>query len=288
MESLTWKIGKITIRQIVEIEAGDVIQEVIPGATKENISKISWLRPHFADREGNLKALVQAFVIETGNSRIVVDTCVGNSKTREVVPQWGSLQTNFLNRFEQLGYSRNGIDMVLCTHLHFDHVGWNTMLIGGKWMPTFPTARYLFAKEEFLYWKGRPQSEIEDDHAGFVDSVLPVFEAGLVDLIPTDHVLTDGISLIPTPGHTPAHVSVLITSGGEQAVITGDALHHPCQMAHPDWEALADTDKDMARRSRLALFERFTDSPVLIIGSHFASPTAGHVRRDGDAFRFFV
>ena len=181
MESITWEVGGVKIIQLIEIEGGAVIQEAIPEATRENIVKIPWLVPHFADSEGNLKALVQAFIVDTGKTRIIIDTCLGNEKKRTDVPEWGSLQTDFLERLEDCGYPRNDIDIVLCTHLHFDHVGWNTMLFDGEWVATFPKARYLFAKDEFDYWKAKPEEEIEDDRAGFSDSVVPVGTAGLAD-----------------------------------------------------------------------------------------------------------
>lgn len=287
MQSISWTIGDVKITSLIEIEdAGKVIQEGIPNATKENISQISWLRPHFADDTGNLKAFVQAFVVETKDSRIIVDPCVGNSKLRKSLPAWNNLQTNFLDRLEKAGYKREDIDRVFCTHLHFDHVGWNTMLQDQKWIPTFLRARYLFAEKEFNYWKDHPEREVEDDHAGIRDSVMPVFEAGLVDLIPEDYSISEEISLFPTFGHTPFHVSALIKSDGKQAVITGDVLHHPCQIAYPEWETLYDTDKEQARNSRRALLEHFAETDTLIIGSHFAAPTAGYVRRDKNGFRF--
>ena len=286
MQSISWTIGDVKITSIIEIEdAGKVIQEGIPSATQENISQISWLKPDFADDEGNLKAFVQAFVVETKDYRIMVDPCVGNSKLRKSLPAWNNLQTNFLERLEMAGCKRGDIDRVFCTHLHFDHVGWNTMLQDGKWVPTFPRARHLIVEKEFNYWKGRPEREVEDDHTGVSDSVIPVFEAGLVDLIPEGRSISEEISLLPTFGHTPFHASVLIKSGGKQAVITGDVLHHPCQIAHPEWETLYDTDKEQARNSRRALLERFADTDTFIIGSHFAAPTAGYLRRDKSGLR---
>lgn len=285
---IVWNLGKVRITQLVEVDAGSVIQEVIPKATKERIREIPWLMPQFAHADGSLKALVQTFVVETGNSCVVVDTCVGNLKSRTVVPEWGNLQTDFLGKFANLGLKREKVDVVLCTHLHFDHVGWNTMLSGGKWVPTFPRARYLFAEQEFRYWKGRPAVEIEDQHAGFADSVLPVFDAGLVDLVPLDHSICDEVSLFPTPGHTPAHVSVSVKSDFGTAIITGDVMHHPCQIANPEWEAIGDTDKELAKLTRRALLEKYADTPTLIIGSHFASPTGGHLRRENNGFRLIV
>jgi glyoxylase-like metal-dependent hydrolase (beta-lactamase superfamily II) len=142
----------------------------------------------------------------------------------------------------------------------------------------------VISAEEFRYWQSVPRNQIADQHAGFADSVLPVYEAGLVDLVADDHVVTDGMRLIPTPGHTSHHVSVIIESRGQSAVITGDVMHHPCQIAYPDWGA-SDFDASQAQASRLRLIERFADSDSLIIGTHFADPVAGRIRRDGTTFR---
>lgn len=239
--------------------------------------------PNFADEQGNLKALVQAFVIDTGEQRIIVDTCIGNEKSRTDIPNWGNLQTNFLQKLTESGYAPDDISMVLCTHLHFDHVGWNTMLVDGAWVPTFKNAQYLFAEEEYNYWLSEPQKEIADDRAGFADSVQPIVDAGLSQLISTNHQVTPEVLLMPTPGHTPAHVSIIIQSEGEEAIITGDVLHHPCQITHADWETISDTDPNQATETRKALLEKYTDTQTLIIGSHFASPTAGYLRdSDGE------
>lgn len=287
MKPVTWKIGDIKITPIIEIDnAGSAIQKGLPDATKENVTKIPWLAPHFADGEGNLKMFVQAFVIETRDACIIIDPCVGNDKVRPELIEWSNLHTDFLSRLESHGYKREKIDIVLCTHLHFDHVGWNTMLADGKWAPTFPRARYLFVEKEFSYWRGHPKGETADDHAGFNDSVLPVFEAGLVDLVSADHSISEQISFIPTPGHTPAHVSILVRSGTEQAVISGDTVYSPCQVANPNWGTPWDTDKEQARNSRRILLERFAETQALFIGSHFATPTAGYIRREGASFKF--
>jgi len=288
MESTTWNVGETTITQIVEVEAGDLIQQVIPNATRENISAIEWLRPHFADDAGKLKGLVQAFVVKTPTDCVLIDTCIGNGKDRPAVAEFSNLQTDFLDRLSRAGYSAQDIDIVMCTHLHFDHVGWNTMYVDGKWIPTFINARYLFAEDEFNYWHTHPVAEIDDDHNGFNDSVLPIWQAGLADLIPVNYSISQEISLIPTPGHTPGHVSVLIQSGGECAVITGDAVHHPCQIAHPNWSTTSDTDQSEACISRQALFDRCADGKTLFIGSHFAHPVAGYLRKEAAGFRLIV
>jgi glyoxylase-like metal-dependent hydrolase (beta-lactamase superfamily II) len=201
------------------------------------------------------------------------------------MPEWNNLQSTLLEDLGELGFESERVDRVVCTHLHFDHVGWNTVLEDGRWVPTFPNARYLMAELEWEFWKSEDDPFApEAKH----DSILPVFEAGLVDLVDTGHRITDDVRLIPTPGHTPGHVSVLVSSRGEEAIITGDLFHHPLQMAHPDWKDVADVDSETAHKTRVEFLERYADAPVLILGTHFASPTAGHIVRDGDAYRFQV
>ncbi len=279
-----WRVGKVTVTRVVEIEATGGMTPILPDATREELQKIPWLYPHFADETGRMRGSIHALIIETPDRTIVVDTCVGNDKERGN-PPWNQLQTSFLEDLAAAGYATDRVDCVLCTHLHVDHVGWNTMLVDGKWQPTFPKARYLMGQVEFDHWRGFENADTEQIMA---DSVLPVFDAGLVDLVSTDHKLCSEISLIPTVGHTPGHVSVLIQSQGEEALITGDFIHHPCQMAHPEWSASVDTDPEQARRTRREIFARFADTPTLIIGTHFHTPTAGHLVRDGDAYRLDV
>lgn len=288
MNHLTWQIGNVKITQIIEIDDCKGIQEGIPNATKENISKISWLKPNFADDNGNLKTQICVFVISNRGRFTIVDTGVGNDKVRKDFPHWSNLKTDFLERLEKANFSPNKINFVINAHLHLDHVGWNTMLINGSWVPTFPNAKYFIVEEEFNYWKEYPSDELEADLEGIKDSVMPVFEAGLVDLIPSDYAITDEVSLIPTPGHTPGHISILIKSGGKQALITGDTIHHPCQLVHPEWETTFDADKQQAILSRKALLEQFADTQTLFIGSHFSPPTAGYLTRDGSGFKLIT
>ena len=197
------------------------------------------------------------------------------------MPTWNLRQGTFLQDLAAGGYPPASIDTVLCTHLHVDHVGWNTRLVDGKWVPTFANARYVFGKTEYEHW--RDHSDAPDRVAVFNDSVKPIAEAGKADLVAGDARLADEITLIPTPGHSPGHLSVHIKSDGEEALLTGDVAHHPCQMAHLDWSSTADSDPAQSVVTRRALFSRFADTPTLVIGGHFS---AGHIKRDGDAFRF--
>ena len=283
---MQWRVGKVTITKVVELEVTGGSRFILPQATYEEILPIGWLRPHFADERGRLKMSIHALVIETPERRIVVDTCLGNDKQGRRIPTWNNLQGPFLADLAAAGFPRESIDTVLCTHLHVDHVGWNTMLVDGKWRPTFPHARYLMGRVEFDHWRAR--HERDDMSAVFADSVAPIHDAGLADLVETDHLVCGEVSLVATTGHTPGHVSVRIRSQGEEALITGDFMHHPCQIAHPEWSSTADSDADAARRTREHMLDELSGRPVLVIGTHFAGATAGRIVRDGDSYRLAV
>ena len=268
-----WRIGDVKISRVVEMEVTGGSRFILPDATRDACKGYRWMFPHFMDDAGNLVMSIHALVIDTGARRIVVDTCIGNDKERDI-PTWSHLQTSFLADLEAAGYPRESIDTVLCTHLHVDHVGWNTMLVDGEWLPTFPNARYLVGETEWRYWDVREASA-----QVLADSVRPVIDAGLVEFVAVDHQVSAEVSLTPTPGHTPGHVSVRIASAGEEALITGDCIHHPCQMTRTDWCSSADSDQGQGRETRETLLERMADTDVLMIGTHFATPTAGHVKR---------
>ena len=277
---MKWRIGDVTVMKIVELEVTGGSRFILPQATPEAILPITWMQPHFADEYGRLRMSIHALVVETPTRRIVVDTCLGNNKQKRRIPTWNNLQGPFLADLAAAGYPRESIDTVLCTHLHVDHVGWNTMLVDDKWVATFPRARYLMGRVEFEHWSrshGR-----EDMTAMFADSVQPVYDAGLVDLVATDALISDEISLIPTVGHTQGHVSVRVRSRGEDALITGDFMHHPCQIAHPEWASTADSHPEQGQRTRQRMFELLAGTPTLVIGTHFAGATAGHIVRDRD------
>ncbi|MFN0160684.1 MAG: MBL fold metallo-hydrolase [Burkholderiales bacterium] len=282
---LTWQIGRVKVTRIVELEMLGGTRFILPDATREAVVGIDWLKPHFMNEEGRLRMSVHALVVETPSRRIVVDTCLGNDKEGRSVPHWNRLQTPFLADLAAAGYARESIDTVLCTHLHIDHVGWNTMLVDGRWVPTFPNARYLVARVEYEHWQTRTDAEQAQI---FADSVQPIFDAGLVDLVDTDHRVADEVQLVPTHGHTMGHVSIAIESEGASALITGDFVHRPCQMARPQWGSAVDHDPAAARATRATQFAALAGGPTLVIGTHFAAPTAGHVVRDGKAFRFVV
>ena len=278
-----WKVGKVKITKVVELETVGSTRFILPLASNEEIQKLPWLIPHFATDEGRLKMSIHSLVVETPTQRIVVDTGLGNDKQGRNVPTWNGRHGPFLQTLREAGFAPDSIDTVLCTHLHVDHVGWNTRLVDGNWVPTFANARYVFGRAEYEYW--RDHSVEADKIAVFNDSVKPVIDAGKADLVASDARLSDEITLIPTPGHSPGHMSIHIRSDGEEALLTGDVAHHPCQMAHLDWSSTADSDPMQSARTRGELFSRFADTPTLVIGGHF---NAGRIHHDGEAFKFVV
>jgi glyoxylase-like metal-dependent hydrolase (beta-lactamase superfamily II) len=281
---LTWQVGRVKVTRVVEIEFNTRYQveaPFIPEATPEALKATPWLYPNFVRPEdGALKVSVHALLVEAPGLRLVVDTCIGNDKPRSLVGG-KPLATSFLSELTAAGWDREQVDLVLCTHLHVDHVGWNTMLVDGKWVPTFPNARYLIGRDEYAHWNAETDGEAP---AIMSDSVKPIFDAGLADLVDMDHRISPELWLTPTTGHTPGHVSLLIESEGERAMITGDIIHHPCQIAHPEWAPGFDSDKAAAIATRKRVLDEVADQPILVIGTHFAAPTAGRIRRDGAAF----
>ncbi|HEX7944253.1 MAG TPA: MBL fold metallo-hydrolase [Phenylobacterium sp.] len=283
---LSWQVGAVKITRVVEMEmpiayAPDTT--FLKEATPAELRKLPWLYPHFVNAQDELLLSVHALLVEAPGLRLVVDTCIGNDKPRGGMTGPNGLSTGFLNAFAETGWTRESVDAVVCTHLHVDHVGWNTMLVDGKWVPTFPNARYLFGKTEFEHWSAEGDDETQ---VILSDSVQPILDASLAEFVGLDYVISPNVRLTPSVGHTPGHVCVAIESDGESAVITGDMTHHPCQFAHPTWSPSFDSDKQAAAATRARLFAEWADQPVLVIGTHYAGPTAGYVKRDGEGFRF--
>ncbi|MFE9823713.1 MBL fold metallo-hydrolase [Streptomyces sp. NPDC005791] len=281
-----WTVGDVTVHRIDEILLPPVTGPwLLPGATPALVTAQDWLQPHFADDQGILHIDSHSFALTLGDLRILVDTGIGNGKQR-ANPAWHNLDTGFLHGLTAAGFPPDSVDLVILTHLHADHVGWNTQEVDGKWVPTFPNARYLTSRTEREFWAGHDMEEAREQM--FRDSVVPVEEAGLLDLVdvPAEGVeITPGLRLLPTPGHTPGHVAVELTSDGRTALITGDCIHHPVQLAHPAIGACVDIDPRQAETSRRSLLDSLADTDTLVLGTHFAPPTAGHVVTHQGAYR---
>ncbi|KPC96408.1 beta-lactamase [Streptomyces sp. NRRL F-6602] len=282
----SWAVGDITVHRIDETLLPSATGPwLLPDATPEVVAGQDWLRPHFADDEGILRIDSHSFAFTAGGLRVLVDTGIGNGKTR-ANPAWHNLRTDYLERLIAAGFPPESVDLVVLTHLHADHVGWNTREENGVWVPTFPRARYLTSRTEREFWAGYAMEDAR--RMMFEDSVLPVEKAGLLDLVDVPAEGTEiapGLRLLPTPGHTPGHLAVELTSGGETALITGDCVHHPVQFARPGIGACVDIDPERSEATRRSLLGSLAGTDTLVLGTHFAPPTAGRVVADGSAYR---
>lgn len=286
------ELGALTIHRIIEEEplAADPIftaGEFFPSLTAEQLSTNSfWLEPDYIDPHTNTVALcLQSYVVRTPHHIILIDACAGNHKPRPTVPFWNMLTAQrYEHNLGAAGFSFSQIDYVLCTHLHVDHVGWNTRFDDGQWVPTFPNATYIFAEDELTYWIDRQART--GDCPWITDSVLPIINANQGLVVASSHKLNDLVQLIPTPGHTVDHYAVHIGTEEDGALFTGDLMHSPLQVRYPDLGHRADYDSVLSSRSRRAIFERFSDTPTLICPAHFPSPSLGYLIRSADGFSF--
>jgi glyoxylase-like metal-dependent hydrolase (beta-lactamase superfamily II) len=282
-------IGDIKIRRIVEQEGPFFpVHEFFPKFTPEMMAEnASWLQPRFVDKNGQLVLCIQSYLIETPHHKILVDTCVGNHKSRPHRPFWHMLQSKaWEQNLAAAGVGVGDIDFVMCTHLHVDHVGWNTRLENGRWVPTFPNARYIFSDKELAYWTEQ-QKQNPEANACITDSVLPVVAAGLADIVKSEHAFNDHVHLVPAPGHTIDQYCVLAGKAGRDALITGDMVHSPIQVKYPEIGMRVDYNSEQAGETRKRIFSRFCDTPTLICTGHFPSPSSGRITRDKDGrFKF--
>lgn len=275
-------IGDVEVWRILEINAPFLTPEALfPDAGPDVRAVFEEYGPGQVDAaSGRLILPVQGFLLKTPAHVILVDSCVGNHKTLPQMPDWHRRSGGrFMAALTAAGVAPGDVDYVLCTHLHTDHIGWNTRLEDGRWIPTFPNAKYLLPAAD--------DAVMRDAGAdAYNESVAPVIEAGQAELVSGAHPLGDHVTLIPTPGHTPGHVSVIIRCGGAEAVITGDALHSTVQCWRPDWRFRYDADGAMAAASRRRLLEEASETGRRVLGSHFSLPSTGRVRAAGDAFRW--
>lgn len=279
------RIGEVTIERIVELEgpflpALDMFAELTPALLDEHRH---WLAPDALDADGMLRLCFQSYVVRTPHHTILIDSCIGNDKERPNRPAWHMKRDDtFMKGLAAIGLAPADIDVVMCTHLHVDHVGWNTRLENGRWVPTFPNARYIFGATEFAHWTA---TNDKTPVAPFIDSVLPVVAARQADIVAEDYAVGEHLRLLATPGHTPGHVSVLLGKGRDDALFTGDILHSPLQLRHPELSPKFDVDPALAARTRRAVLERLCDTATLCCTAHFPSPSVGRIRREGSGFR---
>ena len=286
-----YKLGELEIYRAIESEVPifDTFS-FFPDATKEVVeANKDWLMPRYIDPKTiEVILCIQSYVIKTLHHTILVDTCVGNHKSRPARPSWHMQNSPFIEELAGVGVQPEEVDFVLCTHLHVDHVGWNTKLLDGRWVPTFPNAKYIFSRNEFELWAARyEKGETVPVPLVYEDSVLPIVEAGQAIIVEDTHQIDDGMWLEPAPGHTPGHVMLNLKSGEETALMSGDVIHHPLQLIRPDWSSRACEDPHLSAVSRTKMLERIADTNTLLCPAHFGSPTMGHVISHAtDGFRY--
>lgn len=284
----TITIGETTLIRIVEREGPwHNPYEMFPEATKEKVATHLAALPEFAydTTAGKICLTFQSFLLQTPQHNILIDSCVGEHEDRRANLLYP--KDRWRAEFNATGVAFDDIDFVFCTHLHVDHVGWNTKLENGRWVPTFPNAKYIFGRREFEFWQawikehGPPSSG-----PSFEDSVLPIVEANQAVLVEDDFKMNDYIHLSPAPGHTPGQCCANLSSAGAKAIFAGDALHHPLQVFEPDWSTVKCEDRALAILSRRNILETCADTDTLLIPAHFPGHTAGHVITKGDKFSF--
>ncbi len=284
------KLGAIDIARIVEREEpAFVASRLLPDATPEGLAPHRhWLEPNALDPATGLFILpIQTYLVRTRRHVILVDACLGEGKSCRWHLPWHKMAgLPYLDNLARLGVAPSNVDFVLCTHLHGDHVGWNTRLVDGRFVPTFPNARYVIARRELDHWTATNRGATPEDYEECIDeSVLPVVEAGQALLVDGDFAFDDEAWIEPLPGHTPGHMGLRLRSGGAEGVMIGDLMHSPVQCAEPDWHASSDFDPAQARVARRRFLEAHADTRTQVLTAHFPSPSVGFIRRAGRAFR---
>ncbi|KJL42331.1 MBL fold metallo-hydrolase [Microbacterium trichothecenolyticum] len=278
------RIGDVTVTKVVEAVVHPEAESLLPGSSNDYVrASREWLAPHFIDATDRLVISIHSFLIEADGRRFVVDTGVG----WDLPDGFKHLATpgeKYLRDLDSAGFAPNSVDFVICTHLHVDHVGWNTRQQGEEWVPTFPNARYVLADDAVSAWR-RSGGSGAHSH-GNDRTVEPLLAAGVVDRITPDHVLTPSVRLVSTPGHTPGHISIEISSGDQRGLITGDASHHPVQWSQPHWASKADLDPEESTRTRRRLLDELVDTDTLILGTHYGGPVAGRLVTTPAGVRF--
>jgi glyoxylase-like metal-dependent hydrolase (beta-lactamase superfamily II) len=283
-----FKIGSVVATRVEEmIDRSFEFRKFFPLATDDDIARnIDWMAPvHYEQASGHLLLSMHSWLVDTGAAKILIDTCIGNEKDRPGRPDWCNLNTPFLERLAAAGARPDEIDFVLCTHLHADHVGWNTRLVDGRWVPTFPNAKYVFGRKEYEFWQAQFATDGNSHHmAGYRDSVLPVVEAGQALVVDDYAEIADCLLVTPAPGHTPGHVALWLSSGGQSGVFTGDIIHHPVQLKIPAWSCFGCKDQVESARTRERVLAECEERGATLLPAHFLTPFAGRIKAKGTGY----
>ncbi len=286
-----WKIGNVSVTRVGEL-LGDTSlppEQFLVGFDRGMLERHRhWLVPnHYSPDRDRLITSVHSWLIRTERHTILLDCCAGNHKNRPGAPRFHQLDTRYLEHLREAGAAPEEIDIVLCTHLHTDHVGWNTMLRDGRWVPTFPNAKYLISRTENEWGDPRrnPVADADPQRTySYRDSVLPVIEAGQVELVDGAHEIDDTMLIEPAPGHTPGHIVLKLHDGSENALFSGDAIHHPLQAYAPHWNSGFCELAAEARVTRRRLLEHCVEERALLFPAHFAAPHVAAITGAGEAF----
>lgn len=283
-----FKIGSVIATRVEEmIDRSFELKKFFPLATDEDIARnIDWMAPgHYEPASGRLLLSMHSWLVDTGTAKILIDTCIGNDKDRPGRSDWCNLDTPFLERLAAAGARPEEIDYVLCTHLHADHVGWNTRLVDGRWVPTFPNAKYVFGRKEYDFWPAQFVTDGNGHHlAGYRDSVLPVVEAGQALVVDDYAEIADCLVVAPAPGHTPGHIALWLTSGGQSAVFTGDIIHHPVQLKIPAWSCFGCKDQVESASTRKRVLAECAERGATLLPAHFMAPFGGRIEPAGTGY----
>ena len=285
----TFSVGDLTVHRVIESEAPLFTPlTFFPTLTQEVLDEnLPWLQPVYIDKaSGQINLCIQSYIVRTKHHTILIDSCCGNHKERPTHPFWSQMKSDtYMRNLAAVGLTPDDIDYVMCTHLHVDHVGWNTKLENGRWVPTFNKAKYVFADRELAFWTDKEKND-PGKQPWIVDSVLPIVAAGRQEVVTSTHELNDVVKLIPTPGHTIDHYSVHIGKPGADAVIGGDMIHSPIQAKIPELGMRADYNSKQAGESRRSLFSKLCDTSTLLCTGHFPGTSKGRLTRWDDGFRF--
>ena len=295
----TLYFGEVSVDKVVDgierFPALNAFPEIDPAIFEKNID---WMKPFYEPASQMILLSMHSYLIRTPTMNILIDTCIGNDKSRtgqgpiykknkNILSHWNNRKSNYIQNLESLGVSLESIDIVMCTHLHADHVGWNTKLSEDRWVPTFPNASYLFSPEDLRSMQKDSKSPY-DEYTKLVyqDSVLPVIESGQAVMIDDSTDLGKEINLVKTPGHSPGHYCVEINTKRKNGILTGDVLHNPIQVDCPAVSTVFCDDKDLSNETRKTLVDNLTDTNIIVLAAHFSGTTAGIIESDNNSRRF--
>ncbi len=286
----TLSIGPFTIDKLIETSSSLVeLDFLFPSSNLDNLEKeFSWLNPDFVTNDKKLILSFHSYIIRIGSKKILVDACVGNDKCRPNRPQWHLKKFPYIENLNSLGISKDEIDFVMCTHLHADHVGWNTQLKNGEWVPTFPNAKYIFSSKEFSYWESKSKIDSDINHGSFNDSILPIIKHNQALLVKSDFELNDFIKFEAAPGHTPGNIMINLKSKENKIILSGDIIHHPIQISYPNWSSRFCEDPEMSFYTREKLINNVVDKDIILLPAHFPNNTVGKIKSFKDKLRYVI